>query len=68
MNYSRIQVMADFAEIRARHDVIMSAEAAQVHADWFEKYEDLYSAKFTELIQRGQSITNHQLQNALDSP
>ena len=60
-----IQVMPDFAEIRARHDAIMSAEAAQVHADWFGKYENLYSSKFTELIHRGQSITTSQLQDAL---
>jgi Asp-tRNA(Asn)/Glu-tRNA(Gln) amidotransferase A subunit family amidase len=62
-----IQIMLDFAEIRARHDVIMSAEAAHVHADWFEKYENLYSTKFTELIRRGQAITDSQLQNALSA-
>ena len=62
-----IQVMSDFAEIRARHDVIMSAEAAQVHKTWFENYQDLYSSKFTELIRRGQSITNDQLQKALEA-
>jgi Asp-tRNA(Asn)/Glu-tRNA(Gln) amidotransferase A subunit family amidase len=60
-----IQVMPDFAEIRARHDAIMSAEAAQVHADWFGNYESLYSTKFTELIHRGQLISHDQLQNAL---
>lgn len=61
----QIEVMPDFAEIRSRHDVIMSAEAAQVHADWFGKYEELYSPKFTELIRRGQKITQDQLQSAL---
>jgi Asp-tRNA(Asn)/Glu-tRNA(Gln) amidotransferase A subunit family amidase len=50
----RIQVMPDFEEIRARNDVILSVEAAQVHADWFREYGELYSAKFTELVQRGQ--------------
>jgi Asp-tRNA(Asn)/Glu-tRNA(Gln) amidotransferase A subunit family amidase len=60
-----IQVMSDFAEVRARHDVIMSAEAAYVHADWFKEYKDLYSTKFTELIGRGHLITNDQLKNAL---
>jgi Asp-tRNA(Asn)/Glu-tRNA(Gln) amidotransferase A subunit family amidase len=60
-----IQIMPDFAEVRARHDVIMSAEAAQVHAEWFERYADLYSTKFTELIRRGQNIANDQLQSAL---
>ncbi len=62
-----IQVMSDFEEIRARHDVIMSAEAAQIHVDWFAKYEKLYSTKFTDLIRRGQSISNAQLQNALNA-
>lgn len=61
----RIPIMDDFPEIRARQDVIMSAEAARGHAKWFEKYADHYSSKFTELIQRGQKITDSQLQNAL---
>jgi Asp-tRNA(Asn)/Glu-tRNA(Gln) amidotransferase A subunit family amidase len=62
-----IQVMSDFAEIKARHDAIMSAEAAQVHADWFREYESLYSTKLAELIRRGQQITNDQLQSALSA-
>jgi Asp-tRNA(Asn)/Glu-tRNA(Gln) amidotransferase A subunit family amidase len=62
-----IPIMPDFAEIRAHHDVIMSAETAHVHADWFEKYENLYSTKFTELIRRGQSVTSSQLQGALSA-
>ena len=41
----RIRIMDDYQEIRARHDVIMSAEAARVHEEWFEKYENLYSLK-----------------------
>ncbi len=60
-----IEVMSDFEEIRARHDVIMSAEAAQIHADWFAKYEKSYSTKFTDLIRRGQLVSGDQLQNAL---
>lgn len=60
-----IQMMPDFTEIRARHDVIMSAEAAQVHAEWFKTYGDRYSTKFTELIQRGQKITHDKLRQAL---
>ena len=63
----RLPVMDDFQEIRNRHDVIMSAEAAHGHATWFKKYEKLYSPKFTDLIKRGQTITNYQLQNALQA-
>lgn len=63
----RVQVMDDYQEIRARHNVIMSAEAARVHEQWFNKYDNLYSSKFTELIHRGKSITNSQLQSALST-
>ena len=60
----RVPVMDDFQEIRNRHDMIMSAEAAEVHAQWFTQHQDLYSPKFTELIKRGQSITSPQLKDA----
>ena len=56
----RTSVMDNFQEIRIRHDVIISAEAAQVHAEWFEKYKELYSSKFTELVQRGRLISDLQ--------
>ncbi len=57
----RVRVMDDFQSIRDRHDSIMSYEAAQVHAEWFAKHSILYSSKFSDLIKRGQSITNYQL-------
>ena len=60
----RVPVMDDFQEIRDRHDVIMSAEAAEVHANWFKQHQDLYSPKFTELIKRGQAVTSPQLKEA----
>jgi Asp-tRNA(Asn)/Glu-tRNA(Gln) amidotransferase A subunit family amidase len=61
----RIRIMEDYREVRARHEVIIAADAARVHEKWFEKYEKLYSSKLTELIRRGQSITASQLQAAL---
>ena len=64
---TRVQTMQDFAEIRDRNQVILSAEAAQVHADWFRRFENLYSPKFTELIQRGQNVTEDQLREALSA-
>jgi Asp-tRNA(Asn)/Glu-tRNA(Gln) amidotransferase A subunit family amidase len=57
--------MPDFQVIRDRHDVIMSAEAARVHQDWFEKHEALYSEKFTDLIRRGRKVSDEQLRDAL---
>jgi Asp-tRNA(Asn)/Glu-tRNA(Gln) amidotransferase A subunit family amidase len=60
----RVRIMEDFQATRDRHDIIMSAEAAQVHKAWFEKHADLYSPRFTELFKRGEAITNSQLQEA----
>jgi Asp-tRNA(Asn)/Glu-tRNA(Gln) amidotransferase A subunit family amidase len=56
--------MEDLQEIRARHDVILAADAARVHQRWFEKYETLYLPKLRELIRRGQTISDSQLQDA----
>lgn len=56
----RIQVMDDYQGIRDRHDVILSHDAANVHKDWFAKYSTLYSSKFSDLIHRGQSVSNLQ--------
>lgn len=57
----RVRVMDDFQEIRDRHDAIMSSDAASVHKEWFARHEILYSSKFSDLIKRGQQITNYQL-------
>jgi Asp-tRNA(Asn)/Glu-tRNA(Gln) amidotransferase A subunit family amidase len=61
----RIHILDDLQEVRARHDVIMAADAARVHQKWYSKYKSLYSSKLTELILRGQAISDYQLQAAL---
>jgi Asp-tRNA(Asn)/Glu-tRNA(Gln) amidotransferase A subunit family amidase len=58
-------VMPDFPEIRARHNIILAAEAARVHAAWFEQYGDRYAAKTSELIQSGQNVSASELAEAL---
>lgn len=58
----RVQVMDDFAEIKARHDDIMSYDASQVHKEWFAKHEALYSQKFRDLVKRGRAVTNYKSQ------
>ncbi len=60
-----VQIMKDFQAIRDHHNVILAAEAAHGHATWFEKYSELYSPKFVELIKRGQSISESQLKASL---
>ncbi|MBE7433089.1 MAG: amidase [Anaerolineales bacterium] len=59
-NIRRVQIMDNFQDIRDRHDAIMSFDASQVHKDWFAKHEILYSSKFSDLIKRGQKISNLQ--------
>lgn len=61
----RVPLLADFQVVRERHDVILAAEAAKVHAAWFEAYEGLYSTKFAELVRRGRVVTKARLQAAL---
>lgn len=60
-----VRVMDNYKEIRARHEIIIAADAARVHKKWFKKYENLYSSKLAELIRRGQSITASQIEDAL---
>ena len=61
----RIRILENIQEVRARHDLILAADAARVHEKWFGKYEILYSSKLKELVRRGQSISDSQLQDAL---
>jgi len=61
----RICILENVQEVRARHDLILAADAARVHEKWFKKYEILYSSKLRELVRRGQAISDSQLQDAL---
>jgi Asp-tRNA(Asn)/Glu-tRNA(Gln) amidotransferase A subunit family amidase len=59
-----VQLMPDFADVRSRHDVIVSAEAARVHSRWFENYKELYSTQLAGLVGRGLAVNDGQLQAA----
>ncbi len=56
-----IEAMPDFEDICNRHNLIVAAEAARVHTDWFARYADLYHPKTVELIQRGQVVSDEEL-------
>jgi Asp-tRNA(Asn)/Glu-tRNA(Gln) amidotransferase A subunit family amidase len=60
-----VPVMADFDEIYEHHQIIVAAEAAQVHETWFSQYPDLYHEKTAALIKRGQAVTADSLAAAL---
>lgn len=57
----RVPVMRDFDRVYERHQVILAAEAARVHAAWFRDYSHLYGSKMADLVRRGQVITDEEL-------
>ncbi|MFC1776978.1 amidase [Pseudomonadota bacterium] len=61
----RISVMPDFDDIYNRHQLIVAAEAALVHADWFIRYRPLYHEKTAGLIRRGMAVSQQDLWSAL---
>ena len=59
-----VPAMADFDDIVARHNRLVAAEAAQVHAVWFDAYPEAYHPKTAELIRRGQAVTSGEYEHA----
>jgi Asp-tRNA(Asn)/Glu-tRNA(Gln) amidotransferase A subunit family amidase len=57
--------MPDFEAIVTRHQLILAAECAQVHAAWFDAYAQDYHPKTRALIERGQTILPKALEQAL---
>ncbi|MFW6063409.1 MAG: amidase [Chloroflexota bacterium] len=51
-----VRAMSDFEQIAARHQELLAAEAAEVHAEWFAQYDHLYHAKTAELLTRGEMV------------
>jgi Asp-tRNA(Asn)/Glu-tRNA(Gln) amidotransferase A subunit family amidase len=61
-----VDVMADFDDIAARHQLILAAEAARVHALWFERYGHLYHERTARLLREGRAISDEDLAAARD--
>jgi len=59
-----IPAMPDHAEISERHYLILAAEAAAVHKDWFDDFPELYRSKTAELIAMGREVSDDQLVSA----
>ncbi len=60
-----VEAMPDFDKIYERHNVIVAAEAARFHADWFAAHAEKYHPKTAELIQRGRKVKDKQLKKAI---
>ena len=60
----RVAAMGDFDEIYERHQLLVAAEAARVHADWFRAFGEMYHGKTADLIRRGQGVSEEALAEA----
>jgi Asp-tRNA(Asn)/Glu-tRNA(Gln) amidotransferase A subunit family amidase len=60
-----IEAMPNFEKIYERHNLIVAAEAARFHEDWFAEHSEKYHPKTAELIQRGQKVKDTPLKKAI---
>lgn len=63
----RIDMMKNFEDIVCNHNTLIAAEAAMVHKNWFQKYSQLYNPKTVELILKGRSVKEEELENCKNS-
>jgi Asp-tRNA(Asn)/Glu-tRNA(Gln) amidotransferase A subunit family amidase len=56
-----VPVLEDIDAINARHTKLISAEIAQVHAPWFQNYQDQYRTKTREIIVTGQGVAESEM-------
>jgi Asp-tRNA(Asn)/Glu-tRNA(Gln) amidotransferase A subunit family amidase len=61
-----VPAMHDFDAIAARHNLLLSAEAALVHAEWFAAYGTRYHPQTAQMIRRGKQIDTSSLTRARD--
>ena len=60
-----VAALADIDQIEQRHTLIVAAEAARVHADWYARNAELYEARTRDLIEQGREIADDELGAAL---
>ena len=60
-----IPAILDFKDVQSRHNLIVAAEAARVHSDWYSRHSSLYQPKTVELIKQGAAISHTDLKYAL---
>lgn len=53
----RVPALEDIETINRWHRRMIAAEFAQVHAEWFARYGDLYRPRTADLIREGQKVS-----------
>lgn len=61
----RIKAFENIEEINRIHKLMVSAEIAEVHKDWFKKYENLYRHHTKQIISDGQKIKKSDVKKAI---
>jgi Asp-tRNA(Asn)/Glu-tRNA(Gln) amidotransferase A subunit family amidase len=61
-----VEIMDDFDDIAARHQTILAAEAARVHAAWFDRFGPLYHERTAQLVHAGRRVSEDELARARD--
>jgi Asp-tRNA(Asn)/Glu-tRNA(Gln) amidotransferase A subunit family amidase len=61
-----VPAMPDHSEISERHYLILAAEAAAVHREWFDELGELYASRTAELIEQGREISDDRLATAIE--
>ncbi len=59
-----LKMFDDIDEINQIHRDMISFEIAEVHKNWFEKYEDLYRLRTKEIILKGKQISEDTIEKA----
>ena len=60
-----VPAFTDFEAVDARHRLLVAAEAARVHGDWYRRHGELYAAKTVELLERGLPVGDAELAELL---
>jgi Asp-tRNA(Asn)/Glu-tRNA(Gln) amidotransferase A subunit family amidase len=64
-SFKEINPFEDLQAIVKRNNIILAAQAAQVHVAWHSAYKHLYHPKTAELIEKGLEISDTALDQAL---
>ena len=65
---NRVPALTDIEAINRRHTRLVLAEMAQVHREWFARYEPLYRPRTAAAILKGQEVNVEELSELRASP
>lgn len=57
----RIPFFPNFAELNRRHRLLMAAEAARIHDDWYAQFPERYSQHMHQIMQSGQAVSPQEI-------